>query len=59
MAPLNDPCPLPGNQKAKRSLNEQEQIIYAPLSGLGGLLYDKDGVYIDTGGTQAFATNKV
>lgn len=55
---LSDPCPLPINQKAKRTLNEREQLIYAPFSGLGGLLYDKDAVYIDTGGTQKFI-NKV
>lgn len=50
---LPDPCPLPGNQKAKRSLNERERVIYAPFSGLGGIVYDKDAVYIDTAGTHA------
>jgi ribosome biogenesis protein BMS1 len=55
---LADPCPLPTNQKAKRNLNEREQVVYAPLSGLGGLLYDKDAVYIDTGGSHSFG-NKV
>ncbi len=52
---LEDPCPLPSHQKAKRSLNEKEAMIYAPFSGLGGVLYDKDAVYIETGGAQSFA----
>ena len=43
---LPDPCPLPGTRK-KRSLNEKERLIYAPMSGVGGLLYDKDAVYVD------------
>ncbi|XP_060097011.1 ribosome biogenesis protein BMS1 homolog [Heteronotia binoei] len=49
---LPDPCALPDRQK-KRSLNEKEKLIYAPLSGLGGLVYDKDAVYIDLGGSHA------
>ncbi|KAK9820869.1 hypothetical protein WJX81_007795 [Elliptochloris bilobata] len=43
---LPDPCPLPGAAK-KRSLNERERLLYAPMSDVGGLLYDKDAVYID------------
>ncbi|KAG8435026.1 hypothetical protein GDO86_013115 [Hymenochirus boettgeri] len=45
---LPDPCPLP-DQLKKRSLNEKERLVYAPLSGVGGVLYDKDAVYIDLG----------
>ncbi|KAM4034174.1 ribosome biogenesis protein BMS1 homolog isoform 1-T3 [Anomaloglossus baeobatrachus] len=45
---LPDPCPLP-DQLKKRSLNEREKTIYAPLSGVGGVVYDKDAVYIDMG----------
>lgn len=41
-----DPCPLPDTIK-KRGLNEQERRIYAPMSDVGGLLYDKDATYID------------
>lgn len=52
---LRDPCPLPANQIAKRTLNEREQVVYAPLSGLGGIVYDRDAVYIDIGGSQSFA----
>ena len=47
---LPDPCSLPDKQK-KRSLNEKEKMIYAPMSGLGGIVYDKDAVYIDLGGS--------
>lgn len=43
---LPDPCPLPDAQK-KRALNEKERLLYAPLAGVGGLVYDKDAVYID------------
>ena len=42
---LPDPCPLPNAEK-KRSLNEKERLMYAPLSGVGGVVYDK--VAIDT-----------
>lgn len=50
---LSDPAPFP-NKQAKRSLNQKERVIYAPFSGLGNILYDKDAVYIETGGAQAF-----
>ncbi|XP_055517930.1 ribosome biogenesis protein BMS1 homolog [Leucoraja erinacea] len=49
---LPDPCPLP-EQLKKRSLNEKERMIYAPMSGVGGIIYDKDAVYIDLGGSHA------
>lgn len=37
---LPDPCPLPDKSK-KRSLNESEKMIYAPMAGVGGIVYDK------------------
>ncbi|KAG2462109.1 BMS1 protein, partial [Polypterus senegalus] len=49
---LPDPCPLPEEQK-KRALNEKERLLYAPMSGVGGVVYDKDAVYIDLGGSHA------
>uniref|UniRef100_A0A914XT40 Bms1-type G domain-containing protein n=1 Tax=Plectus sambesii TaxID=2011161 RepID=A0A914XT40_9BILA len=52
MTALSDPCPLPGESK-KRSLNERERQIYAPFSGVGGIVYDKDAVYIDLGTSQS------
>ncbi|XP_066522644.1 ribosome biogenesis protein BMS1 homolog [Hoplias malabaricus] len=49
---LPDPCPLPDALK-KRALNEKERLLYAPMAGVGGLVYDKDAVYIDMPGSQA------
>ena len=37
---LPDPCPLPDKEK-KRSLNEKEKLLYAPMCGVGGVVYDK------------------
>ncbi|KAJ8264708.1 hypothetical protein GJAV_G00152840 [Gymnothorax javanicus] len=49
---LPDPCPLPETVK-KRALNEKERLLYAPMAGVGGVVYDKDAVYIDLGGSHA------
>ena len=49
---LPDPCPLPEGVK-KRTLVEKDKSIYAPMSGVGGIVYDKDAVYIDLGGSHA------
>ncbi|XP_040576166.1 ribosome biogenesis protein BMS1 homolog [Lepeophtheirus salmonis] len=49
---LPDPCPLPektGSTSGKRSLDERDKKVYAPMSGVGGIVYDKDAVYIDAG----------
>ncbi|CAM8899836.1 unnamed protein product [Rhodiola kirilowii] len=43
---LADPCPLPSAAK-KKGLREKEKLFYAPMSGVGDLLYDKDAVYIN------------
>ncbi|XP_017649218.1 ribosome biogenesis protein bms1-like isoform X1 [Gossypium arboreum] len=43
---LSDPCPLPSAAK-KKGLRDKEKLFYAPMSGLGDLLYDKDAVYIN------------
>jgi hypothetical protein len=51
--PLPDPCPLPESAAAaaaagrRRTLKERDRLLYAPMSDAGGLLYDKDAVYID------------
>ncbi|KAF2723369.1 DUF663-domain-containing protein [Polychaeton citri CBS 116435] len=53
---LPDPCPTPYFQQAKekaegtkkrRRLGEKQRIIYAPMSDVGGVLVDKDAVYVD------------
>lgn len=48
---LADPCPLPETIK-KRSLNQKERLIYAPFSGVGGIIYDKDSVYVNIVGRE-------
>ncbi|XP_022827849.1 ribosome biogenesis protein BMS1 homolog [Spodoptera litura] len=49
---LPDPCPLPSSEK-KRHLMERERQIYAPFSGVGGIVYDKDAVYIELQGSHS------
>ena len=45
---LPDPCPLPeSDKKFKRSISEKHRLIYAPMSDLAGIIYDKDAIYID------------
>ena len=53
---LPDPCPTPfidqqiakvtGHAKRKR-LGEKQKLLFAPMSDVGGVLVDKDAVYID------------
>lgn len=53
---IPDPCPLPNKDKAekkRRTLNEKEKCIYAPMSGVGGIVFDKDAIYIDLGGSHS------
>ncbi|KAJ3328140.1 Glycoside hydrolase 2 (Mannanase, beta-galactosidase) [Blyttiomyces sp. JEL0837] len=45
---LPDPCPLP--DKVRKLLNDKHKLIYAPMSDVGGILYDKDAVYINVPG---------
>jgi ribosome biogenesis protein BMS1 len=49
---LADPCPLPDKEK-KRTLDDRERLVYAPFSGVGGIIYDKDAVYIELGGSHS------
>ncbi|CAM6115965.1 unnamed protein product [Calypogeia fissa] len=46
IAALPDPCPLPSAAK-KKGLREKEKLLYAPMSDVGDMLYDKDAVYIN------------
>ncbi|KAI9218255.1 hypothetical protein BC828DRAFT_407761 [Blastocladiella britannica] len=43
-----DPCPLPDGQK--KSLSDKNKLIYAPMSDVGGVMYDKDAIYIHVPG---------
>jgi len=54
---LPDPCPLPSQEK-KRTLDDRERLIYAPFSGVGGIVYDKDAVYIELGGSHSHNKNE-
>lgn len=54
---LPDPCPLPSKEK-KRSLVEKDKFIYAPFSGVGGIVYDKDAVYVDLGGSHSHSVQE-
>ncbi|CRL06518.1 CLUMA_CG019550, isoform A [Clunio marinus] len=49
---LSDPCPMPSREK-KRNLLEKERLLYAPMSGVGGIVYDKDAVYIELQGSHS------
>jgi hypothetical protein len=42
---LPDPCPLPGT--GRRSLDDRQRLLYAPMSDVGRLLYDKDAMYVN------------
>ncbi|KAI7850342.1 hypothetical protein BDC45DRAFT_487971 [Circinella umbellata] len=45
---LPDPCPIP--DKERKRLDEKHKLIYAPMSDVGGVMYDKDAVYINVPG---------
>ena len=36
------------NMNTCRTLNEKERLLYGPMAGVGGLIYDKDAIYIQT-----------
>lgn len=56
LSKISDPCPLPKKtDKARNSLNQKERMIYAPFCGVGGVLCDKDAVYIEVAGAHSFA----
>lgn len=53
---LPDPCPTPYLDQAmakatgksnRRRLGEKQKLLFAPMSDVGGVLVDKDAVYID------------
>ncbi|KAK4691148.1 ribosome biogenesis protein BMS1, partial [Lecanoromycetidae sp. Uapishka_2] len=53
---LPDPCPTPfmdqvvakaSGKSGRRRLGEKQKVLFAPMSDVGGVLMDKDAVYID------------
>ncbi|TFK23423.1 DUF663-domain-containing protein [Coprinopsis marcescibilis] len=52
VTPLGDPCPLPNaDSEKRRKLSEKKKLlIHAPMSDVGGVMYDKDAVWINVPG---------
>ncbi|THH03859.1 hypothetical protein EW145_g5948 [Phellinidium pouzarii] len=50
---LGDPCPLPdADSEKRRKLSEKKKLlVYAPMSDVGGVMYDKDAVWINVPGS--------
>ena len=50
---LGDPCPLPTvESEKKRKLSEKKKLlIHAPMSDVGGVMYDKDAVWVNVPGS--------
>lgn len=48
---LPDPCPSPGSgrKEERKTLNKKETKLFAPLSNVGAVSFDKDAIYIDIG----------
>jgi len=44
---IEDPCPHPVKRREKQKLNEKEKLLYAPMSNVGQIIYDKDAIYFD------------
>ncbi|TGZ84100.1 DUF663-domain-containing protein [Ascodesmis nigricans] len=55
---LPDPCPTPyrtqAEGKGRKRLGEKQKLLFAPMSDVGGVLVDKDAVYINVP-SQSFA----
>ena len=50
---LGDPCPLlDAESEKRRKLSEKRKLlVHAPMSDIGGVMYDKDAVYINVPGS--------
>ena len=46
---LPDPCPIPDKERDRTSLSKKDALLFAPLSNVGAVSFDKDAVYIDIG----------
>eukprot|EP00051_Salpingoeca_urceolata_P033969 m.22984 g.22984 ORF g.22984 m.22984 type:complete len:1182 (+) comp7018_c0_seq1:219-3764(+) len=49
---LPDPCPPPDKEKKSRRLGDKDKKIHAPMADVGGMLFDKDAVYMDVEASQ-------
>ncbi|KDQ62238.1 hypothetical protein JAAARDRAFT_452808 [Jaapia argillacea MUCL 33604] len=50
---LGDPCPLPdaASEKRRKLSEKKKLLVHAPMSDVGGVVYDKDAVYINVPGS--------
>ena len=50
---LGDPCPMPdADSEKRRKLSEKKKLlIHAPMSNVGGMVYDKDAVWVNVPGS--------
>lgn len=50
---LSDPCPFPtADSEKRRKLSEKKKlIVHAPMSDVGGVMYDKDAVWVNVPGS--------
>ncbi|KAH7925869.1 DUF663-domain-containing protein [Leucogyrophana mollusca] len=50
---LGDPCPLPdADAEKRRKLSEKKKLlVHAPMSDVGGVVYDKDAVWVNVPGS--------
>jgi ribosome biogenesis protein BMS1 len=46
---LPDPCPIPCKDREQKSLKKKDALLFAPLSNVGAVSFDKDAIYIDIG----------
>lgn len=46
--------PVAKTTRRRKRLEDKQKIIYAPMSDVGGVMVDKDAVYIDMGDKQLF-----
>lgn len=46
--------PMAKTTRRRKRLEDRQKIIYAPMSDVGGVLVDKDAVYIDMGNREDF-----
>lgn len=46
--------PMAKTVRRRKRLEDKQKIIYAPMSDVGGVLVDRDAVYIDVGDSESF-----
>lgn len=56
---LGDPCPLPdADSEKRRKLSEKKKLlVHAPMSDVGGVMYDKDAVWVNVPGSFSRGAN--